>query len=243
MLIHLTFGVALLLGSAAAAKPFKAPRVCRPPPFVNASATRPGERFCLVVGDSVSLGYTAALTANLSTACTVLHAPFSGDGGACDTYYGLQCGAAWFSSTLSNAAAAEYSAIVFNFGLHDTNDDAFDEESRDEYVPLKAYGTNLVKFAALARKYQPKAKLSWLSSTPMHFDMHLNGNVIAYNKVALSTLVTQSQVVDSHKDMYATIVSQCGKPPYYGSKLCNASTTPACTKAKNSCPLISDNEE
>jgi hypothetical protein len=27
-------------------------------------------------------------------------------------------------------------AIVFNFGLHDTNDAAFDEEARDEFVPL-----------------------------------------------------------------------------------------------------------
>jgi hypothetical protein len=48
------------------------------------------EQACLVVGDSVSLGYTSPLTQLLSGTCSVVHAPFSGDGGACDTNYALQ---------------------------------------------------------------------------------------------------------------------------------------------------------
>ena len=67
---------------------------------------------------------------------------------------------------------------ILNDRLHDTNDLGFDEEARDEFVALPEYGQNLVKFVALIRKLQPQAQVSWLSSTPMHFDMHLNGNVV-----------------------------------------------------------------
>ena len=41
---------------------------------------------CIVVGNSVSLGYSGALTALLNVSCTVGHAPFSGDGGACEPH-------------------------------------------------------------------------------------------------------------------------------------------------------------
>jgi hypothetical protein len=53
--------------------------------------------------------------------------------------YGLQCGALWLGTSLSGAVAPNYSAVVFNFGLHDTNDEAADEEARDEFVPASEY--------------------------------------------------------------------------------------------------------
>ena len=48
----------------------------------------------------------------------------------------MQCAPLWLSHSLDGTSAPNYSAIVFNFGLHDTNDLAFDEEARDEFVPL-----------------------------------------------------------------------------------------------------------
>ena len=49
--------------------------------------------------------------------------------------YTLQCARLWLSQSLDGSPAPKYAAIVFNFGLHDTNDLAFDEEARDEFVP------------------------------------------------------------------------------------------------------------
>ena len=181
----------------------RAERICRPaPPAPN------GTKSCLVIGDSVSLGTTGpafgagpcdargccsggCLAINMTGNCDVLHAPFSGDGGACDTRYGLQCGALWLGANLAGGAAPRYDAIVFNFGLHDTNDGGLDEEARDEHVPLAEYGQNLLAFTALVRKHQPQAQLAWMSSTPMHFAMHLNDNVVAYN--ALAPLIFKSE--------------------------------------------------
>ena len=66
-------------------------RTCRPPPPCDNVCRNNSLPVCLVVGDSVSIGYTSPfLEAALNGTCTVLHAPFSGDGGACDTRYGLQ---------------------------------------------------------------------------------------------------------------------------------------------------------
>lgn len=175
----------------------------------------------------------------LRDTCTVAHAPFSGDGGACDTRYGLQCGPLWLGNQLDGNAAPVYDVVIFNFGLHDTNDLAFDEEARDEFVPLAEYGPNLDKFAGLVRSLQPTARLGWLSSTPMHFDMHLNSNVVRYNAAALGVLVGPNSSapakVDSWRDMYNVVVANCSTPPYYGSKLA--------PNATHHCPLIADNEE
>jgi hypothetical protein len=45
----------------------------------------------IIIGDSVSLGYTGSLAKNLSDIAIVQHAPWSGDGGAEETAYGVQC--------------------------------------------------------------------------------------------------------------------------------------------------------
>jgi len=217
----------------------KASRICRPPPPRPITTAAAGsdvsiQRFCLVVGDSVSLGYTTPLSAVLNGTCDVVHAPYSDDGGACDTAYGLQCGPLWLGTSLDGAAAPRYDAIVFNFGLHDTNDEHKDEEARDEFVPLPQYGDNLVQFLSLIRKLQPSARVAWVTSTPMHFDMHLNRNVQGYNRLAAERLVAAG-LVNASLDLYAVVVEQCGTPPYYGSK--------AAPNASHHCPLINDNEE
>lgn len=81
----------------------------------------------------------------------------------------------------------------------------------------------------------------------MHFDMHLNSNVLEYNKIAAAKLLGTSAntntsgvddatpIVDSSFDMYSLITNVCGQPPYYGSKLAPNVT--------NHCKLINDNEE
>ena len=58
-------------------------RTCRPSPPCDQACRN--MTTCLIIGDSVSLGMMSALSATLNQTCRVLHAPFSGDGGACDT--------------------------------------------------------------------------------------------------------------------------------------------------------------
>jgi hypothetical protein len=51
-----------------------------------------GKRNCLVIGDSVSLGYAPFLATALAADCVVQHGPSGGDGGAEETAYGLEQG-------------------------------------------------------------------------------------------------------------------------------------------------------
>ena len=98
------------LPAAAGKPPVPGTPVCKPGPLNRLSTTR---KNCLVLGDSVSLGYTPFLTTALADDCVVQHAPDGGDGGAEETGYGLE----GLDSFLSNPDGAPLSPdlILFNF--------------------------------------------------------------------------------------------------------------------------------
>ena len=85
--------------------------------------------------------------------------------------------------------------------------------------------------------HNTKPKIAWMSSTPMHFDMHLNENVNKYNAAANQKFFSSnsSRVVDGYIDNNAAIVDICGKPPYWGPHL-----APHVTK---NCSLINPDAE
>lgn len=151
----------------------------------------------------------------------------------------MQCGELWLNSSLSGYPAPQYAAIVYNFGLHDTNIERKDEESRDEYVPIDEYGNNLVLIHNMIKRFQPQAQVGYLLTTPMHFDMLLNGLVQSYNTRAVKLLLNSTSeappLVNWTIDMYNVVTKVCGEPPYYGSK--------ADPSSKHNCSLINDNEE
>ena len=63
--------------------------VCKPGAPNPMSTTLPN---VLIIGDSVSIGYTPHVTAHMAKVALVQHSPFDvGDGGAEETAYGIQC--------------------------------------------------------------------------------------------------------------------------------------------------------
>ena len=105
---------------------------------------------------------------------------------------------------------------------------------------ISEYARNLVAFAHEINLAQPLAKIGWISSTPMHFDMHLNANVDAYNQAAadalrLHVLPGPGALVDAFIDAHSAITGACGSPPYYGPH--------ACPNCSHHCPLINPDEE
>ena len=71
----------------------------------------------LVIGDSVSLGWTPPLTELLKADALVQHSPGGGDGGAEETDYGLQCLDYFLRSP--NGTMNVPDVLIFNWGLHD----------------------------------------------------------------------------------------------------------------------------
>lgn len=72
----------------------------------------------LVIGDSLSIGYTPYLQKYLADVALVQHAPWDvSDGGAEETAYGLQCLKYFLASP--SGMAIQPDVIWFNWGMHD----------------------------------------------------------------------------------------------------------------------------
>ncbi|KAJ7337198.1 hypothetical protein OS493_010055 [Desmophyllum pertusum] len=157
-----------------------AERICRPGAshWSRSSHTESTEKKCLILGDSISIGYQDYVTEMLEGDCIVHHAPWSGDGGSLDTRYILQCLPLLLSSSVYEPV--HYDAIIFNAGLHDV--DCCNYSS--EYVPLKDYAKNLKKIKNTLLK--TGATVAFATSTPIPYNRTRNKRVLQYNKAAKS---------------------------------------------------------
>ena len=73
----------------------------------------------LILGDSISIGYTPYVAESLNDLALVQHTPYEvNDGGAEDAYYGNQCLDHLLSSP--NGTILYPDILMFNFGMHNT---------------------------------------------------------------------------------------------------------------------------
>jgi len=104
----------------------------------------------LVIGDSISIGYTPFVTAALKGKATFVH----NEGNAAHSRNGLAKIDEWLGDT-------KWDVIHFNFGLHDLKK----MEDGNHQVPLEEYAENL--HSIVQRLKQTKARLIWASTTPV----------------------------------------------------------------------------
>ena len=91
--------------------------MCKPGPALPYSTIK---KNVLVIGDSLSIGYTPLLAANLSDVALVQHAPWDvSDGGAEETQYGERCLEFFLASP--SGMAINPDLITFNWGCVDGN--------------------------------------------------------------------------------------------------------------------------
>jgi lysophospholipase L1-like esterase len=111
----------------------------------------------LVIGDSISLGYTPVLSAELKGTANVFHVPDNAN----DTAWILKYLEPW----LQAVGQAHYKVILFNSGLHDFERlvDNKLNASGPAAIPLADYKANLEK---IILRLQPHAdKLIWVNTT------------------------------------------------------------------------------
>ena len=91
---------------------------CKPGPPNPPSHNLPN---CLILGDSVSIGYTSVVTDILKSTCQVQHGPWDvADGGAGSTAEALPCLDNYLVT--QHQTPVHWDVILFNFGLHNLND-------------------------------------------------------------------------------------------------------------------------
>jgi acyl-CoA thioesterase-1 len=142
------------LGPRAAAR---AP--ARPNPVFAKIVDDPGLPRVLLIGDSISMGYTLPVRERLQGRANVHRIPTNGG----PTTRGLEAINAWLGD-------GKWDAIHFNWGLHDlkyVNDagQLADVETGRPQVPLEQYEQNLRRL--VARLQQTGARLIWCTTTPV----------------------------------------------------------------------------
>lgn len=141
----------------------------------------------LLIGDSISIGYTVPVRKMLSGKANV-HRPATN---SAHTRKGLEELDQWLGM-------GRWDVIHFNWGLHDLKR----MEKGEHQVPLEEYSKNMA--ALVARLKETKARLIWASTTPVP-EGKLNpprvpADVEAYNAAALVIMKKNKVAVD---DLYA----------------------------------------
>ena len=88
-------------------------QVCKQGAPLPLSSTLPN---ILIVGDSVSIGYTPLIASYMGTEAFVQHSPWGGDGGAEEAAYGVQC--LDYLLRAPDGSPLSPDVLLFNWGLH-----------------------------------------------------------------------------------------------------------------------------
>jgi lysophospholipase L1-like esterase len=188
--------VGFSFASAAEAKKANTPKAKAPNPVFAAVADVPGLPRVLLIGDSISMGYTLAVRAKLAGKANV-HRPPENCG---DTARGVASIEKWLG-------AGKWDVIHFNFGLHDLKylDAAGQLAAPDkgkQVHTLAEYEANLRKI--VARLKQTGAKLIWAATTPVPGGStgRVEDDAIRYNAVAARVMQEQGVALN---DLHAYV--------------------------------------
>ena len=167
---------------------FAAICVGQPNPAFREVPDVPGLPRVLLIGDSISIGYTEPVRAELTNKANLHRIPENGAA----TIVGVKNLENWLSSS-------KWDVIHFNFGLHDLRMDDGKHQG-----PLPDYETNLRTI--VQRLQKTGARLIWASTTPVP-DAEVkpprrNADVIAYNAAAAKIMTESGIPID---DLYALI--------------------------------------
>jgi GDSL-like Lipase/Acylhydrolase family len=142
----------------------------------------------LLIGDSISIGYTEPVRAELANKANVHRIPENGAA----TIVGVKNLDKWLGTS-------KWDVIHFNFGLHDLRLD-----DGKHQVPLPDYETNLRTI--VQRLQKTGARLIWATTTPVP-DAEVkpprrNADVIAYNAAAARIMNESGIAID---DLYTLV--------------------------------------
>lgn len=155
----------------------------------------PGLPRVLLIGDSISIGYTEPVRVELQGKANVHRIPENGAA----TLFALTNLDKWLGS-------AHWDVIHFNFGLHDLKL----MDNGEHQVSLPDYKANLRTI--VQRLQKTGARLIWATTTPVpNADVkppRRNADVIAYNETATKLMRDSGIAID---DLYALVNPRLGE--------------------------------
>lgn len=178
----------------------KAPAKKRPPnPSLAAIVDTPGLPRVLLIGDSISMGYTLTVRKLLEGQANVHRIPQNGG----PTTNGLKNLPKWLG-------AGKWDVIHFNWGLHDLK---FMPDGNRQ-VEIAAYESNLR--ALVDQMQKTGAKLIWATTTPVP-EGTLNpprkfGDVLTYNELAAKVMKEKGVAINDLNAWITPKLTEMQKP-------------------------------
>jgi hypothetical protein len=165
----------------------------------------------LIIGDSISIGYTPFVQAALSDVAQVQHAPFSSDGGAEEMAYTLQCAMPYWLSSPSGMKV-RWDLIYVNKGMHSTNQGAAWTVPGQSGEPA-AYASELASLmmGLVERAAKDGTQLLFALTSPMLCNATVDKIISSHLNPSASALTTALGVPTV--DLYAAVVQKCGPVP------------------------------
>lgn len=182
----------------------------------------------LVIGDSISIGYTPFLQRELADVALVQHAPFSSDGGAEESAYALQCTLPYWLGTAAGERVA-WDVIYANNGMHNTNQGAaWTVPGQSGEVAAYAAELGALLAALAARAGADGSRLLVGITSPMLCNASADRPIsTTINPAARATATALGLPT---VDLYAAVTARCGDVPQ-----------PACFNVTGEfCPHASD---
>lgn len=175
--------------------------VCPPGPEFHAddsSANPKALPSVIILGDSVSIGYTGNVVSSLQTSnvAFVQHSPWAGGGGAASTSNGVMCMESFLRA--ADYTPQQWDLIAFNFGLHDTSNATSAEA-------LYAQNMELIT----ARLNATGAKLLYMLTTPMMLLYNQGNHAVEKDNAAAKAIMAKYNI--PILDLHAVITAHCGK--------------------------------
>lgn len=188
--------------------------ICKAGPPQPLSTT---QKNVLVIGDSVSIGYTPFVAAALADVALVQHSPWGGDGGAEETAYGLTClDYLLRAPNGDDLTSPAPDVVMFNWGLHD-GPQLFDEPPANVTIPgqegnMTVYQSQLDQLTArLVQWAAPRGtKLLFAITSPVICRLQSDNDVRWLN-------VQAQQVMARHGvatvNLHDAVTGECGEAP------------------------------
>eukprot|EP00935_MAST-01C_sp_MAST-1C-sp1_P000703 g703.t1 len=168
----------------------------------------------VILGDSVSIGYTPHVATHLASKALVQHSPWGGDGGAEETAYGWKC--LKFLLSAPDGTPQSPDVLFFNFGLHNTGSGTLPGQAG----PVAEYAPYLDKIAQFIVSEKIATKVLFGITTPQMCSATTDAVVMSNNKAAKA-------IMDKYNiptvDLHAAITGVCGPAPNqtcFGQKTC-----------------------
>ena len=182
---------------------------CMPGPELEPSTTLPN---CLILGDSVSIGYAGVAAKALADVCMTQHSPFDhSDGGAGSTAVGVACLDNFLAT--QRQTRVQWDVIMYNFGLHNT---VYNSTAGEALYEKEL--TNIT-----TRLLATGAKLIFATTTPYMPDTTVGNPVVAeLNAIARNVIKGKGIVL---LDLHKVVMDTCSPAPahtapYVDCKIC-----------------------